>query len=76
MPNGEADALGVSVSGVSLREKWTDVSTSVRRSRVGEAGADWWAEERAKDMLMADGQADCESANSRRRRREPGAAHL
>ena len=50
MPNGEADALGASVSGVSLREKWTDVSTSVRRSRVGEAGADWWAEERAKDI--------------------------
>ena len=46
MPNGEADALGASVSGVSLREKWTDVSTSVRRSRVGEAGAD--SEERAK----------------------------
>ena len=56
MPNGDADALGASVSGVSLREKWTDVSTSVRRSRVGEAGADWLAE-RAKDMLMADGQA-------------------
>ena len=48
---------------------------SVRRSRVGEAGADWLAG-RAKDMLMADGQADCESANSRRRRREPGTAHL
>ena len=46
MPNGEADALGTSVSGVSLREKWTDVSMSVRRSRVGEAGAD--SEERAK----------------------------
>ena len=50
MPNGEADALGASVSGVSLREKWTDVSTSVRRSRVGDAGADWLAEDRAKDI--------------------------
>jgi len=54
MPNGEADALGASVSGVSLREKWTDVSTSVRRSSVGDAGADWLAEDRAKDIANRD----------------------